>query len=138
MPTIELWEQTGKGVIRFVHNLKRPVEIVALEDVNRNLYPIYEGNNEVPAGIYGIVIIRPYAQEDSEVYNRSSIARVEVWNEDDIVHIVNVGTFLGGYIPKSGNVWEKYVNANAEKLERPVGWLSRNAQRMILDANKRT
>lgn len=137
MPTIELWEKVGKGAFRVLHNIKRPVELVALEDASGNLYPIYEGHNEVPTGIYALVIIRPYAREDSEVVYRPSYKNVEVWNEDDEVHLVNEGEFVGGYYSFKGAAWEKYANSKGDKLERPVGWLNKTAQSMLLEANRR-
>lgn len=137
MSKIELWEKTGKGALKILHNIKRPVEVVALEDAQGNLYPIYEGNNEVPAGIYRIVVIRPYAKEDGEVFYRHTSMPIETLNDDDVVYIVNIGQFLGGYYAYKGAAWEKYVNSNGDKLERPVGWISSSAQRMILDANRR-
>lgn len=140
MPTIELWEKVGKGAFRVLHNIKRPVEVVALEDAQGNLYPIYEGNNAVPSGVYGLVIVRPYAKDYSEVFYRPPAMPIEVWNEDDVVYLVHVGEFvgiMGGYDPYKGAAWEKYANSNGDKLERPVGWMSTNAQRMILEANRR-
>ena len=136
MPKIELWEKTGKGALKILHNIKRPVEVVALEDAQGSLFPIYEGNNEVPAGIYKIVAIRPYAKVDQDVFCRQEQMLVEAWDDDEVVYIVNVGEFLGGYYAYKGDAWEKYAGSNASKLERPVGWIASSAQRVILDANK--
>lgn len=138
MPMVELWEKTGKGVFRAIHNMRRPVELVALEDAQGNLYPIYEGNNEIPTGIYALVIIRPYETGESEVFNRPASMPIEALNDDDVVHLVNIGEFSGGYFAYKDAEWEKYANAKGDKLERPVGWNSINAHRMILEANKRT
>lgn len=82
MPLIELWEKTGKGAMKYVHDLWTPVEAVALEDVKGNLYPIYEGHNYVPTGMYCLVILRPYPKKDQKPVERQSHLQVEVRRED--------------------------------------------------------
>ena len=133
MAMIELWEKSGKGAVRFVHNLKPRVEVVALEDVRGNIFPIYDGHNEVPAGIYNTMFIRPYAKENEEVISRNHMM-VEVEEKDDVIYLVNVGEFLGGYYPYKGDAWNKYVDKNGEILQRPVGWSARSAEKMLLEA----
>lgn len=136
MPTIELWEKTGKGAVKFLHNLRRPQEVVALESADGSLYPIYQEHDEVPPGIYGIVQLRPYANDDNDVFHRAMFS-VECLDENEVVNIVNAGDFVGGYIPYKEKQWNKYVNKNAEKLERPIGWVASIAERMLVDVNKR-
>ena len=136
MPTIELWEKTGKGVFRVLHSIRPPIEVVVLEDARGNQYPIFEGNNEVPVGVYSILIVRPYAKEDSDVLRHTNCT-VEVWHDEDEAYIVNIGDFVGGYIPYMGANWEKYAQARGDQLVRPAGWNPISAQRMLLEAKQR-
>lgn len=130
MPKIELWEKAGKGVFKVLHNAHRPIALVVLENRHGDSYTIFEGNNEVPAGDYEIVIIRPYEKDQSRVITRRGVYDCEVRN-GSTVHIVDIGDFAGGYMPLDGDsfAWKKM--ANSDKLERPIGWSASNAMQMI-------
>lgn len=82
------------------------------------------------------MIIRPYVKEDSDLFYRDG-RQVDVLGENDTVNIVNIGEFMGRYFAYTGDAWDNYVHNNAEKLLRPIGWLSTNVYRMIAEARKR-
>ena len=132
MPFVEVWERTGKGAMKFIHNLKKPVEVVAVEDVNGNMYPIYEGNNCIPAGRYCLVILRPYAKEGEKPVDRQSYKQIDVRNEDDVAYVVHESEFIGGYATLTADQWQSYAAKHGEKLARPVGWNARSAESMLL------
>lgn len=137
MPRIELWERLG--AVKFVSNMNRPLEIVALESPNGDLLPIYEGNNEVPIGKYSIIILKPYATGSEPVIQRREYFNiVEFWNDDDVVFIVNERGFTGtGYMPYTADKWNEYAQKYNDKLVRPAGWNYGTATRMIADVKKR-
>lgn len=137
MPHVELWERLG--AVKFVSKMNRPLEIVALESPNGDLLPIYEGNNEVSIGKYSIVILKPYATgEEPVMQRREYFNTVELWNDDDVVFIVNERGFTGmGYMPYTDNKWSEYAQKYKDKLVRPAGWNYGLAIRMINDVKKR-
>lgn len=117
-----------------LHSIGPPAEAVVLEDARGNRYTIFEGNNEVSAGVYSTLIVRPYAKEDSDVLQHTNCT-VEVWHDEDEAHIVNIG--VGGYIPYMCANREKNAQARGDQLVRPAGWDAISAQRMLLEAKQR-
>lgn len=141
MARVELWERTGKGITRLLHQIKRRLYVIVLEKESGEQFPIYFGNNEVPGGMYKIHVIAPYSTKE-EKKHQIETSPIIVKDDDEVIYLVRQG-FLSEAIMQGPDHsrytekdWSPYYEKKKENLQIPFGWDAKNAQDMLQYFNK--
>lgn len=137
MAKIDVWLQKGRGVFGFVQRMKEPVFVVLLKNqATDQLTPVYADACEAEPGNYQVILYHAY---DADQFRSAGFLTINP--QDTIVRLVL--SYAAGDLfchrecrnAKNTNeeqhMWEEYMQSNAGRLSRHLGWNTSSALKMM-------
>ncbi len=136
MATVEAFIEYGK-LFGKIQKLRPPMFVMLFKGNDGNLFPVFEGNNEVEPGTYEIYLFQPY-KTNGEKMERAGFTTIRDNSELEIIVVwFNTGmlqaTSYCSHLSDSEKLerWNKEAETKGDRLQRYIGWRSDQANRMI-------